>query len=66
MTNVFHRIKIFIGLLLLPRCQTAAVVSRFPGGRTEVTGFESEADAIAAMRRDFLGGAEDTWVWSRD
>lgn len=62
---ILHRLKTIMALARLKAWQTSAVVSLFPDGRTVVTGYENERTAIAAMRRDWDRGADDTWVWSR-
>lgn len=66
MNWLLHRIRIIIGLARLRGHETSAVVSRFGDGRTVVTGYGSEEEAVLAMHRDWQRGAFDTWVWSRD
>ena len=66
MAGLLHRLRTFFGLAMLRACETSAVVSRFPDGRTVVTGFGNEAEAVRGMHADWHRGASDTWVWSRD
>jgi hypothetical protein len=65
MAWLIHCVRMIMGLARLRGYHCYAVVSRFDGGRTVVTGFESEAEAVLAMHADWHHGANDTWVWAR-